>query len=60
MKVKEMIKKIKSRLTMKSTGKSFIDVVTGDLIQYWIDCYGNEWLSISKWGFRVKIKSINL
>jgi hypothetical protein len=49
-----MIKKIKSRFTMKPTGESFTDIVTWDIVQYWIDCYGDKWMAVSKWGFRVK------
>jgi hypothetical protein len=49
-----MIKALKSRWTMKPTGSSFMDVVTWDLVQYWEDCYGDRWMAVSKWGFRVK------
>ena len=50
-----MIKALKSRLTMKPTGASFMDVVTWDLVQYWEDCYGDKWMAVSKWGTRIKI-----
>lgn len=49
-----MIRNIKSRWTMKKIPKSFTDKVTGETVQYWIDCYGDEWMAVNKWGFRVK------
>lgn len=49
-----IIKNLKSRMSMRPTGQSFMDVVTWDLVQYWEDCYGDEWMAVSKWGFRVK------
>lgn len=45
-----------SRFTMKKTGSAFVDVVTGDIVHYWKDCYGQAWLAVSKWGFRVSTK----
>lgn len=39
---------------MKPTGESFMDVVTSELVQYWVDCYGDRWMAVNKWGFRVK------
>jgi hypothetical protein len=55
LKKSKMIKSFKSRWTMKPTGASFMDVVTLDLVQYWEDCYGDKWMAVSKWGFRIKI-----
>ena len=49
-----MIKVLKSRRTMKQTGEYFIDVVTGGIVFYWVDCYGERWMAERKWGFRVK------
>lgn len=51
-----MIKKLKSRFTMKPTGAAFTDLVTWDVVHYWEDCYGEVWMAVSKWGFRVKVK----
>ncbi len=39
---------------MKLTGEYFTDVVAGDLVRCWEDCYGDRWMAVSKWGFRVK------
>jgi hypothetical protein len=40
---------------MKKTAKNgFVDKVSGDVVHYWIDCYGCEWMATNKWGFRVK------
>jgi hypothetical protein len=50
-----MIKKLKSRFTMNPTGESFTDIVTWDTVKYWVDCYNQKWMAVSKWGFRVKI-----
>jgi hypothetical protein len=51
-----MIKWFKSRWSMKPTGKSFYDSIGGDLVRYWVDCYGTEWMGVSRWGFRVETK----
>jgi hypothetical protein len=39
---------------MKPTGKTFMDVVTLDIVKYWVDCYGDEWIAVSNWGVRIK------
>lgn len=52
-----MIKIIKSRWSMKPTGESFMDVVTWELVQYWVDCYGDRWMAVNKWGFRSKCEN---
>jgi hypothetical protein len=44
---------------MKLIGNSFRDVVTGEIVRYWIDCYGTRWLAVSKYGFRVNLDEIN-
>jgi L-arabinose isomerase len=49
---------LKSRWSMKQTGNSFRDIVTGDSVRDWVDCYGDKWMAVSKWGFRVKINEI--
>ena len=44
-----------SRITMKRTKKSgFTDIVSGDYVSFWIDCYGVEWMAVSRFGFRTK------
>jgi hypothetical protein len=50
-----MIKRLKSRWSMTPTGQSFMDVVTLDKVRYWEDCYGDRWMAVSKWGYRLKI-----
>jgi hypothetical protein len=52
-----MIKYLKSRWSMKPTGQSFTDVVVGDSVRFWVDCYGDEWMAVDKWGFRVKCEN---
>lgn len=52
----KLIKSTISRATMKKTGSAFIDVVTGDVVHYWIDKYGQAWMAVNRWGFRVKTK----
>ena len=52
----KMIKWFKSRWSMKPTGKSFYDSIGGDEVRYWVDCYGTEWMGVSRWGFRVETK----
>ena len=42
---------------MKPTGQSFRDAVTYDEVRFWKDCYGFEWMAVSKWGFRVKCEN---
>jgi hypothetical protein len=39
---------------MKPTGQSFTDLVSWDIVRYWVDCYGDRWMAVNKWGFRVK------
>lgn len=39
---------------MKPTGQSFTDIVNWDIVRFWVDCYGDEWMAVNKWGFRVK------
>lgn len=39
---------------MNPTGQSFTDVVSWDIVRFWVDCYGDEWMVVNKWGFRVK------
>ena len=46
-------------MSMIETGDSFRDVVTGDSVRFWMDCYGDEWMAVNKWGFRVKCTKYN-
>jgi hypothetical protein len=45
---------IKSRWTMRKTGNSFRDDISWNQVYRWVDCYGDEWLAESRWGFRTK------
>ncbi len=49
-----MWKNIKSRLTMVEVGCSFYDSISGDVVKEWVDSYGNRFLAVSRFGFRVK------
>lgn len=40
---------------MKKLGKSFYDTVAGEVVNHWEDCYGDEYMAVSKFGLRVKI-----
>ena len=51
----KMIKWFKSRWSMEKLDKSFYDSIGGDVVHYWVDSYGVEWMAVSKWGFRVEI-----
>ena len=31
----------------------FVDIVNGEYVRFWIDCYGNEYMAVNKYGFRV-------
>jgi hypothetical protein len=55
-KTNNMIKWFKSRWTMEQLDKRFYDSVSGDVIHYWVDCYGVEWMASYRWGFRVETK----
>jgi hypothetical protein len=50
------MKWILSRLTMARTNEEgFIDIVAGDYVKYWIDCFGCKYLAVYKFGNRVII-----
>lgn len=52
----KVIKYIKSRLSMTLANKvGFMDIVSGDIVRYYIDCYGIEYMAISKFGYRVRV-----
>lgn len=48
--------RIKSKATMKRKYSLFWELgdVDKEHIYLWEDCYGIEWLAISKWGFRLR------
>lgn len=48
-----MLKKIRSRLTMVIKDTLFYDHVEHRNVLLWEDCYGQEWMAISKYGFRI-------
>lgn len=50
-----IIHTIKSLLTMKRIHCLFIDMVTGEEVFLYRDCYGDEWMAnFNYWSFRVK------
>lgn len=50
-----MIKNLISRWTMvKLTRTPFYDN-TGDMVYYWQDCYFQQYMASSRWGFRIKL-----
>ena len=51
-----MIKRLKSKLTMKKLRYEFTDIVDGRMVYRWRDCYGDEYLSFNKLGSRMKVK----
>lgn len=51
-----MIKNLISRWTMvKTTREPFWDKVAGEMIYYWQDCYFEQYMAASRWGFRIKL-----
>lgn len=51
-----MIKNLISRWTMvKITRAPFYDIVSGDMIYYWQDCYFEQYMAASKWSNRIKL-----
>lgn len=51
-----MIKNLISRLTMvKTTRSPFYYKVGGDMVYYWQDCYFEQYIASSRWGFRIKL-----
>jgi len=53
--MKAVIRYIKSRLSMKKTGKTFYDKVQNHTVYFWTDCYGDTYMAFNKFGFRVII-----
>ena len=49
----EFFKKLRSRFTMQRTKRGFTDIVSGNYVFYWVDCYGDCWMAESRWGHRV-------
>ena len=54
----QLIKNIKSRLSMEYLGYGFIDMVTGETVNYYIDKYGDCYMATNKslFGMRMKTK----
>ena len=51
-----MIKNLISRWTMvKTTRTPFYDKVDEKMIYYWQDCYFQQFMAASKWGYRIKL-----
>ena len=50
-----MIKYLKSVFSMKKTGRSFYDSVGGNVVNYWKDCFGDEYMAVNRFGMRVKL-----
>ena len=51
-----MIKAIKSYFTFRYHYSAFRDVVSGKMVNVYIDCYGDLWMKDSRWAlFRVKM-----
>lgn len=49
-----MIKAIKSYLSLERIAYAFTDTVSGKVVYYYRDCYGDVWMKESRWGmFRV-------
>lgn len=52
---RKMITGIKSYLSLKWQYSAFRDVVSGEMVSVYRDCYGDLWLKNSRWSlFRVK------
>lgn len=48
------MKWLKSWLTMKRGSHRFVDVVSGESVYMYTDCFGDKWLAYySRWGFRM-------
>lgn len=49
------IKWVRSWLTMKRKHCMFVDVVSGEEVFLYIDCYGQRWMAdFNRFGFRIK------
>jgi len=50
-----MIKAVKSYFTLQFHYSAFTDVVSGKMVNVYVDCYGDLWLKDSRWSlFKVK------
>lgn len=54
--MKELIKTLKSRLSMKREQNLFLDKVNRKVVNLYVDCYGVKWMAKSKFGYRIRIK----
>lgn len=51
-----MIKNLISRWTMvQLTRAGFYDGIAGKMVYYWQDCYFEQYMASSRWGFRIKL-----
>jgi len=51
-----MIREFISRWTMVKTPRvGFYDRVAGKMVYYWQDCYFEQYMASSRWGFRIKL-----
>ena len=56
-----MIRWVKSKLSMKLVLYDyFTDVVSGDIVSVYEDCYGTAYMASSKYGPRVRMKDRGL
>ena len=53
-----MMKNLISRLTMVKLGQSFYDKVQDKPVYYWRDYYFDRYMATSRWGFRIKLESL--
>lgn len=51
-----MIHYLRSRWTMIRAEYLFTDVVSGEPVYEFVDCYGHSWMATSKMGFRVRMR----
>ncbi len=52
----KILRRFISRITMRQTEFAFVDKVTNEKVYKWTDKYGNHWLAVHRFGFRIKIK----
>jgi|LakMenEpi03Aug12_release.lakeMendotaPanAssembly.Ray.scaffolds.fasta_scaffold378611_3 hypothetical protein len=46
-----------SRITMVEDGNApFQDIVSGDMIRYWVDIFGVQYMANNRFGFRVRVR----
>ncbi len=51
-----IIRWFRSRFTMRFLDFAFTDVVSGEAVNYYVDCHGIKWMANSRFdSFRVKV-----